>query len=248
MLWDNVGYDEKEGATIQVQIKRLRKEIIKLADQIAIIGTGGVVYNDKEIRDLIAVLRIDVDALLSLTQRPFHIWSPTPIVDKKSSASFWYSFKGNVDQVASFTFRFSVNNNSFSGINSSVSLEFEIPPIVSSIPANQIFETSDPAEMYSILPILFGDNTKKIRGILSESVKFPLSFVVPVTNKNDSQEMTKHLSMSFKFIKEGALQFLIVEFNYPNGKITQGDTLALGDEIFTTIQFHCPDFIFRKIK
>ena len=29
LLWDNVGYDEKEGATIQVQIKRLRKEIIR---------------------------------------------------------------------------------------------------------------------------------------------------------------------------------------------------------------------------
>lgn len=193
----------------------------------------------------ITTIESDIDLInnaLNALGKPFHIWSTDSLLDLNGSSQLWYSFKGNVDTTCSFTFKIIFSDkandtNQFSyrrsEINKSTGItNVNVDNLFTILKGNILSAKAAQIEI--------ANNIFPIKGILSKVVKDRLVFTVPVTNIKNSILNTATMNIAFDFIKEGTfteIRFIILGFN-------NRDSIFDGDEIFTSIHFHCPDFIF----
>ncbi|MEC4004863.1 hypothetical protein OX283_009370 [Flavobacterium sp. SUN052] len=180
-----------------------------------------VAVHDTEISTLNGnVTSIDNDITLineelALIGKPFHVWSPTPVTDQYKNL-LWYSFKGFVNDNVNFTFKLKIVEND--GVNGK--------------------------DHYFVLD---GEIVKILEGILFHfpNVTDKLSFVVSSRNANrELVPFTKIYTATIDLFNDTKTKKSGIQLNFYSSNGTDKDFLIVGDEIFTSIQFHCPEFNF----
>jgi|GEM_PF-2138702 len=152
---------------------------------------------------------------LALLGKPFHFWNPNPVTDQFQNL-LWYSFKGYYRGSVNFTFKLKVvENDGVNGKEHSFILDNELVKILEDI----LFHFPTATDKLSFVVSL--------RNSIREEVPFTKIYTATIDLFNDTKDK-----------KSGIL------LNFYNSNGTDKDFLLAGDEIFTSIQFHCPQFNF----
>lgn len=155
---------------------------------------------------------------LALLGKPFHFWNANPVSDQFQNL-LWYSFKGNYGGPVGFTFKLViVEDDGVNGKDHNFILDDELVQILKDI----LFH--------------FTTATNK------------LSFVVSSKNLIREEEVpyTKIYTATIDLFNDDKTKKSGILLNFYNSSGLDKDFLITGDEIFTSIQFHCPGFDFSS--
>lgn len=154
---------------------------------------------------------------LALLGKPFHFFQNTPITDGEQNL-LWYSFQGFYQKSVNFTFKLKMVANETKQMLDHV---FELDETLVDILKN----------------ILFHFPNEKDR----------LTFVVSsknLTREDVEKPYTKIWTTTLDLLLDTDNKKSGIILNFFNSTGSDNDLLVAGDEIFTSIQFHCPEFNF----
>lgn len=159
----------------------------------------------------------DIDVIndtLDAMGKPFHFWKENPVTDGNGNL-LWYSIKGSEKRFANMTFRIQMTR----------------------------LETARGMDHYFLLD---AELVKIMKDFLSRFPKATdkLSFVVACNNPTLSEEKPyiKIITATIDFVEISSPKSSGVKFNFYSQTALDKDLMRVGDEIFTSIQFHCPPF------
>lgn len=152
---------------------------------------------------------------LALLGKPFHFRNPNPVTDQFQNL-LWYSFKGYYGGFVNFAFKLKmVENDGVNGKDHNFILDNELVNILEDI----LFHFPTVTDKLSFVV--------SSRNLIRDEVPFTKIYTATIDLFNDA-----------KAKKSGIL------LNFYNSSGSDKDVLFAGDEIFTSIQFHCPQFNF----
>jgi uncharacterized coiled-coil protein SlyX len=205
--------------TLNLNVSNLTTRVVTLETKVTNNTTDIETINEE-----IATINDDITFIkeeLELLGRPFHFWKDSPVTNNLEDL-LWYSFKGNVRNRVNFTFKLLIKRNETAlGMDHYFALDAELVKTIKEI----LFRFPDAADRLSF--VVASNNPLRI-----EADK-PYSKIFTATI--ELVEITSPKSAGIKF-----------NFHNPGG--LEKDLLRIGDQIFTSIQFHCPAFNFNLDK
>lgn len=212
-----------EGITANSQeITTLNSNIDNLTTRVVKLETNDAIQDDTitKLTKEITNIGNDIDGInqdLALIGKPFYFWNEFPVKDQIGNY-LWYSFQGFQRKSVNFTFKIKIiANDDQPGLDHNFILDDELVSILEKI-------------LYD-----FPNGSDR------------LSFVVSAKNNmnvGNVSTINKIFVTTLDLFQDDATNKKGIVFNFTSLEGIDKGFLALGDEVFTSIQFHCPKFNF----